>query len=380
MELVTSSAVLRKKIDKIIGEDYVCIDTEFVREKTYYPTLGLIQVAAGRELFAIDPIDTSIDMEPLKTLLIDPKIVKVFHAGSQDIEIFFHMFGCTPVNMFDTQVGAKMLGFGEAISYSKLVEHYLRKKIDKSHRYTDWTKRPLEDDQLDYAAGDVVYLQDVYEKMCKQLKKQERYEWALEESEKMLDIDNYHVDIDEAWKKLRVKSGDKTYLALLKSLCRWREVTAQNLNKPRPWILKDDAIQEIAAIRPKRPEDLRGLRFFRYDDKLVHEILGVVDHGLHEEKAPKLDKNRALPDSAAPMLALLKILLKAQSVKHDIAASVIADNDDLENIAMGDYKHSRVMKGWRYDIFGQYAEKLRKGRLAITANGNDILLIEPAYA
>ena len=380
MELITSSAKLKERIAKLQETaEFVCVDTEFVREKTYYPTLGLIQIAYNDVVFAIDPIENAIDLEPLNEMLSNEKIIKVFHACSQDLEIFYHLFNNCPRNMFDTQVGAKMLGFGEAISYGKLVEHYLRKHLDKSHRYTDWTRRPLDQEQLDYAALDVVYLVNIFEKMRTELMKKGRYSWAVEESDKCLNEDNYHINIDECWRKLKVKSGDKSYLSILKSLSRWREVTAQNQNRPRPWILKDDAIQEIAAVKPKKPGDLQGLRFFKYDERLVGDILGVVDYALNEETPPKPEKPKHFPESAMPVLVLLRVLLKSQSVKHDIAPSVIADLEDLEDIATGDYKHSKAMNGWRYEIFGKYAQKLKEGKLALTADGSNIVLIEPAY-
>jgi len=380
MELVSTSPKLKEKISKLQeSAEFVCIDTEFVREKTYYPTLGLVQIAYRGDVFAIDPVENNIDLEPLNELLANEKIIKIFHACSQDLEIFYNLFNNTPKNMFDTQVGAKMLGFGESISYGRLVEHYLRKKLDKSHRYTDWTKRPLEKEQLDYAALDVVYLMDIFEQMRKELNKQGRYDWAAEESVKLLDENIYRVDIEECWQKLKPKSTDRYYLAILKSLSRWREVTAQNQNRPRGWVLKDDAIQEIAAVKPKKPSDLKDLRFFRYDERTVPDILGVVDYALNEETPPKLEKNPALPESAMPILILLKVLLKTQSVKHDIAPSVIADTEDLEKIAVGDYISAKAMQGWRYEVFGKYAEKLKEGKLALTAIGGNIVLIEPAY-
>ncbi len=380
MELITSSSKLKERIEKLQNSaEFVCVDTEFVREKTYYPTLGLVQIAYNDDVFAIDPVDNSMLLEPLNELMQNEKVIKVFHACSQDLEIFYNLFSLTPKNMFDTQVGARMLGFGESISYSKLVEHYLRKNLDKSHRYTDWTKRPLDQEQLDYAALDVVYLKDIFSMMRDDLKKKGRFEWAVEESDKLLNEGIYKVDIEECWKKLKVKSNDKQYLALLKSLSRWREVTAQNQNRPRGWILKDDAIQEIAAIKPRKPEDLHGLRFFRYDERSAGDILGVVDYALNEEKVPKVEKTKPFPESAMPVFILLRVLLKTQSVKHDIAPSVIADLEDLENIALGDYKHSKAMNGWRYDVFGQFAQKLKEGKLALTADGSNIVLIEPAY-
>jgi ribonuclease D len=384
MELITSSSKLKERVETLRrSAEFVCLDTEFVREKTYYPTLGLVQVAANIEggdmVFAIDPVDNNIDLQPLKELLLDEKIIKIFHACSQDLEIFYNLFALTPKNLFDTQVGAKMLGFGESISYGRLVEDYLHKRIDKSHRYTDWTRRPLEPEQLEYAALDVVYLKDIFILMRKELIKKGRYDWACEESFKLLDESIYRIDIEEVWRKLKVKSNDRQYLAIIKSLARWREVTAQNSNRPRPWILKDDAIQEIAAVKPKKPDDLRGLRFFKYDERLVSDILGVVDYGMTKEPPPKIEAARPLNDTAAAVLALLKIILKSQSIKHNIAPSVIADSDDLEKIAIGNYRDTRAMQGWRLEVFGQYAQKLREGKLAITANEGNIILIEPAY-
>jgi ribonuclease D len=379
MELITSGIKLKERIEKLQeNSSFVCLDTEFVREKTYYPTLGLIQIATKNDVFAIDPIDSNINLNPLYNLLQNSSITKVIHACSQDLEIFYNLFNVTPLNLFDTQIGAKMLGFGEAVSYGKLVESYLGIRIDKSHRYTDWTKRPLDIEQLDYAALDVIHLVSIFELMKSELERKARFDWACEESAKVLNEDLYKIDLDNCWKKMKVKSNDKTYLALIKSLCRWREVTAQNLNKPRSWILKDDAIQEIAAIKPKVPDDLRNLRFFRYDDKLAGDIIGVVDFGLTLEKPPKVKKDKKIPESANAVLALLKILLKAQSLKHDIAASVIADSEDLEEIACGN-KNVKSMQGWRYDVFGKFAEKLYNGRLAITIDDGNILLIEPAY-
>jgi ribonuclease D len=384
MEVVTSSSVLKERIETIRNSaEFVCLDTEFVREKTYYPTLGLVQVAAniegGETVFAIDPIDNNIDLTPLKDLMQDEKVIKVFHACGQDLEIFYNLFDATPKNLFDTQVGAKMLGFGESISYGRLAEDYLKKRLDKSHRYTDWTRRPLEPEQIEYAAYDVIYLKDIFILMRKELLKKDRYSWACEESTKLLDEGIYKVDVEEVWKKLKVRSNDRQYLAVIKSLARWREVTAQNQNRPRPWILKDDAILEIAAVKPKKPEDLRGLRFFKYDERLVNDILGVVDFGLNEEKPPKIEASKKMPESALAILALLKIILKSQSYKHNIAPSVIADNDDLDMLALGNYKGTRSMQGWRYEVFGKFAEKLRDGKLAITANKGDIILIEPSY-
>lgn len=380
MEVITNSSDLKKKIKQISNSsDFVTIDTEFVREKTYYATLGLIQVGFGEEEFAIDPIDTDIDLSPLNDLLTDESIVKILHACGQDIEIFYNLFGEIPNNVFDTQVAAKLLGFGEAISYGKLVEHYEGVKLDKSTRYTDWTKRPLKDDQIEYALSDVSYLKQVYLKMLDELEQKGRTSWVEEEMEKLHDEKLYYVDPDECWKKLKIKSKDTKYLALVKSLARWRENTAQNLNKPRSWIMKDDGIQEIAAVKPKTTKALKGLRFFRFDEKTANELIGVVDYGLNEEEPPKPEKRTSIPDAREPFLNLIRIILKDRCANQGIAPSVVADADDLKNIALGNLDE-KLTKGWRYEVFGKYAEKLMQGELAITADKNELILIEPDYA
>lgn len=380
MEVITTSTALKKKIKQIIkSSDFVTIDTEFVREKTYYATLGLIQVGFGEEEFAIDPIGTNIDLDPLNELLTNKNIVKVLHACGQDIEIFYNLFGEIPNNVFDTQVAAKLLGFGESISYGKLVEHYEKVKLDKSTRYTDWTKRPLKEDQIEYALNDVSYLKDVYLKMISDLEKKDRLSWALEEMEKLDDENLYFVDPDECWRKLKIKGGDKKYLALIKSLARWREHTAQVTNRPRGWIMKDDGIQEIASIKPKEVNALKGLRFFRFDEKTATELIGVVDYGLNEETPPEFEKKISVPYSRDSFLTLLRIILKDRCSRQDIAPSVVATADDLKKIALGTLDE-KLLKGWRYEVFGKYAEKLMKGELAITADKNELILIEPDYS
>lgn len=379
MEVITKSSELKKKIDTVIkSSDFVTVDTEFVREKTYYATLGLVQVGFNDEEFAIDPINTDIDLEPFNNLLQDSNIVKVMHACGQDMEIFYNLFGELPKNIFDTQVAAKLLGFGESISYGKLVEHYENTKLDKSTRYTDWTKRPLKEEQVEYALSDVSYLKDVYLKIVAELEKQNRLSWALEEMDKLYEKGLYFVDPEECWKKLKIKSRDKKYLCIIKSLSRWRETTAQRVNKPRPWIMKDDAIQEIASLKPKSINALKNLRFYKFDKKNATDIIGVVDYGLKEEKTPIIEKNVSVPSSRESFLSLLRIILKERCTKQDIAPSVVATTEDLKNIALGKLD-KKLSQGWRYEVFGKYAQKLMKGELAITADKNELILIEPEY-
>ncbi len=379
MEVITKSSDLKKKIKQVMKtSEFVTIDTEFVREKTYYAGLGLVQIGFEGQEFAIDPVDTDIDLNPLNDLLQDESIIKIFHACGQDVEIFYNLFGEIPKNIFDSQIAAKLLGFGEAISYGKLVEHYEDVKLDKSTRYTDWMRRPLEKEQIEYALSDVSYLQSVYLKMIDELNSKGRLSWVQEEMEKLDDPKLYYVDPDECWQKMKVKSKDKKYLSLIKALCRWREHTAQRVNRPRNWIMKDDGIQEIASLKPKTTKDLKGLRFFKFDDRTANEIVGVVDYGLNEEVAPIPEKKTKIPDNRDAFLNLIRIILKDRCARQDIAPSVVANADDLKQIALGNLDE-RLLKGWRYEVFGKYAEKLMQGKLAITADKNEIILIEPDY-
>lgn len=379
MQIISSSANLNYHIARIYESEskYVILDTEFVRERTYYPTVGLIQVCYEGGEFILDPVEYRYEYSEFKKMLEDPSITKVLHACGQDVEIFYYNYDVTPNNVFDTQIAAKLLGFGEAASLSKLTEYYLDIKLDKTARYTDWLKRPLEREQIEYALADVTQLQEVYIRIKDSLEKQGRYQWAVEESEKYVQSKNFIVEPDDAWKRLKVKGSDPKYLCLLKSLARWREMTAQVQNRPRMWVLKDDAIQEIATIRPKTPEDLKGLRFFRFDEKLAHEIIGVVDYALTDEVAPKLENKLSIPDSIEPVIGMLKIILRNQSYKHHIAASSIADLEDLKDIALGNLAKSKVAEGWRYEVFGKFAEKLFRSELALIVEGNKVVMIEP---
>lgn len=380
MKLIDSTKEFSKEINYIKNNcSYVTIDTEFVREKTYYSTLGLVQIGYegdGNE-FAVDPL--SVDFTEFdEQILQDEKIVKVFHAATADLEILYNMFAHLPVNLFDTQIGARFLGHGESISYSNLVQHYEGITLDKTQRYTDWMQRPLEEDQIRYALSDVDYLKNIYLKMLKELKELGRDEWAIEECQKLLTPDLYDNDPDFAYEKIKIKSHTKPYIKAVKALCRWREVTAQNLNKPRGRILRDDAIQELASVKPKTVQELRKLRFYYYDAKFAPEILGVIDHSENEEVELEKDKKRERKPSQT-IVNMLKLLLLNQSEKHDLASSTIASSDDVKYIALGEYEKSSAMQGWRYEVFGKYADKLLKSEIAITIHNGEVIFIEPEY-
>lgn len=377
MHIVTKTEDLSHQIDNIRKKDeFVTIDTEFVREKTYYPDIGLIQIGHSEGEFVVDPLSEEINLNILGDLLFDNKITKVFHACQQDIEIIRNIFGEIPQNVFDTQVACKLLGFGEAISYGKLVERFCDTSVDKSTRFTDWTRRPLTDAQVAYALDDVIYLKTIYFRIRESLDKRQRTSWALEEMQKLLDEELYRTHPEDAWKKLKYKSTEPVYLSILRELAKWREIRASQVNRPRSWILKDEAIQEIAYRKPKAPGDLRDMRFFKYDEKSAVELVNCVELGLRDKNPPIPDKNTSISDNILPVVTLLKILLRNQSIENDVAPSVIADIEDLKDIAQGDIRNSKVMKGWRHEIFGSFAKKLVEGKVGLSAKGRNVFIID----
>lgn len=377
VQIITKTSELQEKLAKIKAtQEFVTVDTEFVRERTYYPNLGLIQIGCSNEEFVIDPLAEGIDLKPINDLFQDEKIIKVFHAAQQDLEIVLNTFGELPKNIFDTQIACKFLGFGEAVSYGKLVEQFCNSSVDKSARFTDWLKRPLDDSQVAYALDDVIHLREIYEKIKAVLEKKGRFSWVLEETSKLLDEKLYRTEPEEAWKKMKFKSTEGKYLNLIKELAKWRETRAKEINRPRMWILKDDAIQEITHVRPRTTEELKGLRFFKYDERIANEIIAAVERGLNSKDYIFLEKNISISENMMPIVTLLKLLLKNQGIENGVAPSVIADIDDLKMIAVGDFKGSKTMEGWRHDIFGSFAKKLVEGKVALSAKGRNVFIID----
>ena len=378
-DLITDSKTLKERITPLNKEPFVTVDTEFLREKTYYPLVCLVQIGGKDDAFAVDPMADDIDLEPLYKLLANKRVVKVFHSCSQDIEIFYNLTNKIPANVFDTQIAAQMLGYGEAVGYGNLVKDVLNRELDKSSRHTDWSARPLTDKQIDYAMGDVTHLREVYEKLIQQLKENGREKWVKEETKDVLAIENYENNPKEAWKRIKMRSTKRAFVAQVASLARWREERAQRLDKPRNWVMKNDAILEIATTEAREPEDLQGLRFFdfkRYPD-LVDEVLEACKRG-RRTLPPRQEKKKPMPKGAGPLMELLKVLLRIQAEKHDVAPSVIAKVSDLEEIAKANWPRVPAMRGWRYEIFGKYAAQLKKGDLAITVHKGKTCLIEPA--
>ncbi len=377
MEIVTKTSELLEKLANIkANEQFVTVDTEFVRERTYYPNLGLIQIGCSESEFVIDPLSSELDIQPLNELFQNEKIVKVFHACQQDLEIILNTFGILPKNIFDTQIACRFLGFGEAVSYGKLVEQFCNTTVDKSTRFTDWLKRPLDDSQVAYALDDVIHLREIYLKVKALLEKRSRYSWVVEETEKLLDEKLYRTEPEEAWRKIKFRSIEGKYLNLIKELAKWREIRAMTVNRPRMWIMKDDAIQEIAHTKPRKAEDLQALRFYKYEEKLAGEIIAAVEKAFNSKDLLLMEKSLSISENMMPIITLLKILLRNQGIENNVAPSVIADTDDIKMIALGEFEGNKAMSGWRYDIFGSFAKRLVEGKVALSAKGKNVFIID----
>ncbi len=359
------------------SNDVIFVDTEFHRETTYWPTLCLIQ-AAGEGIEAIiDPMADGLDLAPFLDLLADPDIGKVFHAARQDMEIFYRLLGKPPAPVFDTQIAAMALGLGDSISYDNLIGQLTGQRIDKSSQFTDWTRRPLSQKQLRYALGDVTHLRAAYAKMAARLDAKDRWSWIEDEHNALVDPALYAARPEDAWKRLKVRRNRKDYLAVLISVANWRETTAQEQNRPRNRILKDDAIQEIADQRPRDANGLDRLRSVpkgfsgsRHGKPLLDIINHALDHV--DEIAPDLEKPKQRAPAPAGASDLLRVLLKQICDDAKVTPRLIANSADLERVAAGEGHETNVMSGWRFDLFGKKAEDLLNGRLAITFNKGDV--------
>lgn len=386
MDLITTTKELRDFIKTLEKEKFVTVDTEFIREFTYYPQLCLIQIAPGTggEARAIDPLAKDMDMAPLKKLMSNKKIVKIFHSAEQDIEMFYNIFGGVPSNVFDTQIAAQVLGFGESVSYAKLVKEICGKHIDKSSRFADWERRPLTNKQVDYALSDVTYLRDIYSKFIDELKEMGREKWIEEDLEDLLDANRYKNDPKEAWKKFKTKHSSPTFLGILKELAKFREETAQKENVPKNRIMRDDAISEIAAVEPLTLDDLKQTR--RIHSKSIQnygeKIIKAVKRGRRFPVRTMINKPKPPPTlDREALLALLKVLLKRQCEKHHVAQKLVATVDDLRELSFMTTKEIKKSKlsllhGWRNEVYGKFAVKLMSGQLALMVENNEICLLE----
>lgn len=380
MELITTTKALKSACERLRDNDHVAIDTEFMRESTYWSKLCLVQLAGpDKAPVIIDTLADGIDLDPLVGLLGDTGVTKVFHAARQDIEIFFHMTGEVPAPIFDTQVAAAVCGYGEQIAYDQLVRRTTGAQIDKTHRFTDWSRRPLSEKQVTYAAADVEHLIDVYAAIQAALKKQKRSDWIGEEMAVLTSPETYRAEPDDAWKRLKMKVRKPRELAALQALAAWRERTAQGRDVPRSRVVKDDVIYDVATHLPKDRESLGNLRsipkgFER--SRAGEEIVAVVEQVLSQPKdtLPELPRNPRPNGQTGAVTDLLKVLLKAVSEKHAVASKMLATVDDIEAIALDDNADVPALEGWRREIFGRHALDLKHGRLALSMKGNSVVI------
>ena len=387
MSVIADTAALAAFCQRLAGAPYITIDTEFMRERTYWPQLCLVQVAApaqinGGESAAIDPLAPGIDLAPLLEVMADTRVMKVFHAARQDVEIFFHMTGKVPAPIFDTQVAAMVCGFGDAVSYETLASKLAKARIDKSQRFTDWSHRPLAERQLSYALADVTHLRIAYEKLARQLERDGRAGWLDEEMAVLTDPATYRLDPEEAWRRLKPRTGNARTLMLLKALAAWREREAQTRDLPRQRVIRDEALIEIAGSGPTTVEDLartRGLSRGLADGRMGAAILATVAQALTtpESEWPVPEMRVELPRGLGPVVDLLKVLLKLKCDENDVAQRLVANTADLEVIAADDEAPVAALQGWRRSLFGDDALRLKHGKvaLALAEDGKGLRLI-----
>lgn len=368
--IITDTQTLSDFCQRMASEPFITVDTEFLREKTYWPILCLVQVGGAKEVAAIDPLVKGIDLTPLYELLHTKTILKVFHAARQDLEIFFKLTGDVPEPIFDTQVAAQVCGMGESIGYEGLVKRLTGHQLDKTQRFTDWSRRPLTEAQLDYALGDVIYLHEAYQKLVADIAKQNRSHWIEEDMQMLHDEALYHTQPDEAWERIKFKAHKPIQLARLQKLAAWRESTAQESDTARTRVIRDETLTVLATNPPKNEEAMLKVRSFpqHLRKEWRTELWGVIEsfEKLEPKSFPELPKSKSFPPEAENKLDMLKLLLKQLCRQAHVSPRLVADKSELEWLALGgtDTAHP-VLHGWRYEVFGEQALKLLNGSVAI---------------
>lgn len=380
MHLIADTGSLRALCDRLAASRYITVDTEFMRDTTFWPRLCLVQVASSDEAAAIDAMAPDIDLAPLFALMRDPGVLKVFHAARQDIEIFYHLDGHVPSPVFDTQVAAMVCGFGDQAGYEKLVAKLARASIDKAQRFTDWARRPLTRRMYDYAISDVTHLRVVYEKIAARLERDGREGWLAEEMGTLTDPATYRLDPADAWLRVKTRLRKPRQLAVLREVAGWREAEAQRRDVPRNRVLREEALNEIAAQEPRTREELWKLRSLSRGHigkdsadallAIVAEVRAAAPSTYPKERKPAPPANHA-----GPSADLLKVLLKLRCEENDVAQKLVASADDIEAIARDDGAEVRALRGWRREIFGEDALALKHGRIALGIENGSIRVI-----
>lgn len=380
MHLVTSTSDLIQVCNRLSSAEFVTVDTEFMREQTFWPELCLVQVASDTVEAIIDPLAPGIDLKAFYALMANEQVTKVFHAARQDIEIMYSEAGLIPAPIFDTQVAASVCGYGDSVSYVNLVKDITGHDIDKSSRFTDWSRRPLSEKQLVYALGDVTHLRDVYLQLRSKLNSTGRSSWLDEEMAYLTHPETYETRPEDAWRRLKMRTRNRKSFGVLIELAAWREQVAQSQNVPRSRVLRDEALYDIANQMPTNSEQLGGLRtlsdgFSR--SQRAREIIEAVKRGLEldPKSLPPMSQNRPVSAEAGATIELLKVLLKAAAARHRVAPRLIAGADELERIAAEDEPDVLALKGWRRQLFGEDALRLKRGQLALTLAGGEVMII-----
>ena|SRR5271165_2819578 len=378
--LITRTEDLAALCERLRQEAFVTVDTEFMRERTYWPELCVVQLAGANDVAVVDAEAEGIDLAPLGALLADQAVMKVFHAARQDIEIFVLKFGDVPRPLFDTQVAAMVAGFGDQAGYDALVSALTGGHIDKAHRFSDWSARPLSEAQIAYAAADVTWLRGVYEKLLARLARDDRVDWVTEEMAMLSDPATYRPDPEAMWERLRPRSNNRRYLALVKAIAAWREREAQRVNIPRQRLLKDEAVMEIAATAPDSAEALarargisRGFAEGRTGASLLAAIAAAV--ALPEEALPEAPRGRDGPRPSPALVSLLKVLLAAKCEQHHVAPRLLASSDDIDRLATEDAPDIDALHGWRHTVYGADAMALKAGQIALGVDGRRIRIL-----
>lgn len=372
MTMITTTEALQEACTALAQCEHVAVDTEFMRESVYWPALCLIQVAGGETEIIIDPMADGLDLAPFWALMRDTSVMKVFHAARQDLEIFFHKAeGLIPTPLFDTQVAAMALGLGDSIAYDGLVRALLRRPIDKGPRFTDWSRRPLSTKQLDYALADVTHLRDLFPILIERLDKANRHDWLADEMGILTNPKTYELDPETQWKRLKLRKLHPRWLAALRAAAAWREREAQTRDMPRQRVMKDDALYEVANVQPQKPDDLQGLRAVpkgfersRPGERLIAAMVDALANA--EAYAPKVEKPAPPPQGIGPTVELLKVYLKLVADEAGVATRLIATVPDLEKIAVDDNAPVPAMQGWRREVFGEPAIRLKKGLIGLS--------------
>lgn len=376
MEIIRNSDVLKQRCYEFSKFPAIAVDTEFTRSHTYYPKPCLIQIAneAGSFIFDFIEKEKDVDLEPLLSLIMNKDITKIFHSGKQDLEIIYNLTGAVPENVFDTQIAAMACGFGTNIGYAKLVSLMLEVNLEKSYKFTDWEVRPLTEDQMRYALDDVIYLHTLYLKMFFLLKEKNRSLWLEEETQMLLDINNYKPDIENIWKRIKVKSYNQKYLGLVKNLAGWRETKAIELDKPRQHIIKDLSILNIASSGLENSDNLKNLvDKLSLSKSLKKEIMSIARNFGGEVKLENVKEESSF-NADTKVLSMLKILLEIKSCENKVSKSLVANSKDLSLIVSGKLDKTKCSKGWRWEIFGKYALKMQEGKISLIVRNNEVVI------